>query len=106
MSETKSIPQVLAELASKHPELVPHVEQERDWLWLVWDGRGEQNKPIRESIGRQGIGFQFAPRGHTLPSGRVANWAHHCQSPLPFRTGKRKQKQGTFGDEERLAVLS
>lgn len=118
----KSIPQVLEELAQRHPELLPHVEQERNWLWLTADLTGEANKPLRESIGRakpdrpNGIGFQFAPRGHTLPSGKVSHWAHHANHPIRYKrqdkspNGASASDAGThsanISDEALLAALT
>jgi hypothetical protein len=74
--------------------------------------RGEHNKSIRESIGKRGIGFRFAPAGHTLPSGNVANWAHACNAPRRFtRKGKpsssSKEDSNTteISDEALLAAL-
>lgn len=108
----KSAEQVLAELAEKHPELLPHVEQDRSWLWLVGDFRGEQHKALRESIGRRGVGFIFAAAGHALPSGRTSNWGHHLETPTRFkRRGKTSStttnaSEPAFSDAELLAAIT
>lgn len=82
----KAIPmsEVLAWLAEHHPHLHQTVEQDRDWLWITADLKGDHNKPVRDSINHEG-GFRFAKRGHTLPSGRVAFWAHSCSRPIGFK---------------------
>lgn len=112
----KSIEQVLAELESKHPDLVQHAEVERSWLWLAVDLRGDHNKAVRESIGKRGIGFIFAANGHPLPSGRTGTWAHHGQAPRRFkRKGKKStsnqqqpasEESADFSDSELLAALT
>jgi hypothetical protein len=82
----KAIPmtEVLAWLKEHHPALHHTAEQDRDWLWLTADLRGDQNKAVRDSINHEG-GFRFAKRGHTLPSGRVAFWGHSCSHPIGFK---------------------
>lgn len=87
MSTLKSIHQVIAEVAAHHPHLIESnaLEQDRAWLWLCGDFSSEQHADLRKSLGREGIGFRFAPKGHKLPSGRVAHWAHHCDRPTKFK---------------------
>lgn len=80
---------VLEWLTSHFPALAEKVEQERDWVWLAADLRGEENKATRDAI--KEYGFRFAKKGHPLPSGREGTWAHACTRPLPF---KRKGKPG------------
>ena len=77
--------EVLAWLQQHHPQLQRTAEPDRDWLWITADLRGDDNKPARESI--KANGFRFARRGHTLPSGRVAFWAHSCTHPIGFKRG-------------------
>lgn len=75
------MPQVLAWLQENHPDLWASAKTERSWVWLV---APLQHAPeVRESIKR--YGFKFCKKGHTLPSGQVSHWAHHCDKPLPFR---------------------
>ncbi len=81
--------EVLAWLQEHHPALHRDAAIERDWVWLCTDLRGDHNKPARESIKEQG--FRFAKRGHALPDGKIAYWAHACQRPIAF---KRKGKAG------------
>ena len=112
----KPVPQVLAELDAQFPALAQNAELDRNWVWLAVDLRGDHNKAIREAIGRQGIGFQFAPRGHALPSGKNGTWAHHAAHPIRFiHKGKSKTHNGapsaaavesTFTDEQLLALLT
>lgn len=109
----KSAEEVLAELATQCPQV--EVEQDRRWLWILGDFRGEHNDALRTIIGRQGIGFRFTPQGHKLPSGRVSNLGHSCDSPTRFkRKGKQTSSTSTpdqpaateFSDAELLAALT
>jgi hypothetical protein len=90
------ITEVLQWLHDNHPELHKVAEIDRNWLWIVADLRGDHNKAIRESIGRKegGYGFAFAAKGHTLPSGNVAHWAHSCEHPTRFKN-KHAKKSGS-----------
>lgn len=65
-------------------ENVPQLEMvpERQWLWCVTNLQGEANKAARETI--KAAGFKFAKKGHTLPDGRIAYWAHSCDAPRKF----------------------
>lgn len=74
-------------LAKNHPALIDCAEQDRNWLWLAWDGRGEHNKPIRESLKQFGFRFHFRG-GHKLPSGKVGTWGHSCMKPTGFKRRK------------------
>lgn len=110
----KPMAQVLQELEAVAPWLCDHTEPDRSWLWLCADLRGEAFKELRESIGRRGVGFQFAPKGHTLPSGKVAHWGHHLQTPTRFKRkgknnstdGKPSTSQEQFSDADLLAALT
>lgn len=82
---------VLAWLQNTHPALHQTAAVERAWVWLTADLRGDHNKPARESIKQ--FGFRFAKRGHTLPDGQIAFWAHSCSAPIGFkRKGKAQPK--------------
>ena len=117
-SKRKTQTEVLDYLAEHFPALHKAAEVDRDWVWLVVDLSGEVNKTIREAIGKKGLGFRFAKRGHVLENGTVGTWGHSCQRPMPFKRrgdGKweRKSKEPeTTGDEsqdletEIMAVLS
>lgn len=76
------IPQsdILAWLSETQPQL--HPVTERAWVWITDDLRGDQNKPAREAI--KAKGFRFAKKGHTLPDGTVAFWAHSAEAPRRF----------------------
>ena len=110
----KPVPQVLAELDAQFPALAQNAELDRNWVWLAVDLRGDHNKAIREAIGRQGIGFQFAPRGHALPSGKNGTWAHHAAHPVRFKFKGKAKPAGSeespepvaeFSDDQLLAAL-
>lgn len=77
--------EVLDWLQTEHPELHVNAEVDRSWVWLICDLRGDQNKPVRESL--KANGFRFAKRGHALPSGRTAMWGHSCDRPTRFKGG-------------------
>lgn len=79
------VPEVLAWLQANHPALHESAVIDRAWTWLVFDLRGDHNKPARESL--KEFGFRFAKKGHALPDGRIAYWAHSGMKPLPFRKG-------------------
>ena len=85
MAKREPVPQsdVLGWLAANYPQLHEVAEIERAWVWLPWDGRGEDNKPIREAL--KAFGFKFAFKGHQLPSGKRGTWGHCCTRPMPFR---------------------
>lgn len=91
VTATQTQTDVLEFLAEHHPELHAVAELDRSWVWLPVDLRGEEHRATREAIGKQGIGFRYAKNGHTLPSGKVGTWGHHCDKPIPFR---RKGKGG------------
>ena len=74
--------QVLDWLQTNHPNLHTTAEIEKAWVWITENLQGTHNQPVRESI--KAYGFRFAKRGHTLPSGKLAHWAHSCTAPLPF----------------------
>lgn len=101
-------------LQENHPPLHEVAELDREWIWLPVDLRGAENKAIRESIGRKGAGFRFAPNGHPLPSGKIGTWGHSCEHPTPNKRrhkakgGKPKQQPKTDTDEmsaEELAAF-
>ena len=104
---------VLTWLSQNHPELHAVAELDREWTWLPVDLRGDENKPVRESI--KAFGFRFANHGHPLPSGKVGTWAHHGVKPTPFhRSASRKSRPSDrtaspvpvrLSDDELLRVL-
>ena len=106
---------MLAWLAEHQPQLT--VVSERSWLWITTKLKGDEHEAEREAIKTMldGNGFKFARKGHTLPCGHVAYWAHPCMKPTPFysRGGKKASSQGTIHDtsewdrvrEEALAFL-
>lgn len=80
------IPQtdVLAWLQETHPSLHELAEIERKWVWIAVNLKGDEFKPIRESI--KEYGFIFSKRGgHALPSGKLGMWAHACERPMGFK---------------------
>lgn len=89
---------MLAWLAQNHPDLLKTVEPDRDWLWVSADLR--KDKATRESLKQ--LGFRFARKGHTTPSGKVAFWGHCCKRPTPFKknsgSGKGPSGKSTEGD--------
>jgi len=87
--EPRPMAEVLEWLHTNHPRLHATAEVERDWLWLVCDLRGENNRPTRDSI--KAFGFRFAKKGHTLPSGKLAMWGHSCLRPTRFHGKKKNQ---------------
>jgi len=105
--KTASQTEVLAWLAEHHPELHAAAELDRDWVWLVWDGRGDQNKATRDAI--KEFGFSFCFKGHALPSGKQGGWAHHCLKPIPFRRKGQKRddnkNQDSIRTEDILAMI-
>ena len=92
--------EVLDWLFEHHPALHAKSSLERDWVWLDYDLRGDSNKEIRESI--KAFGFRFAKRGHTLPDGKIAMWAHSCEKPLPFRRLSKAGKSSHKSPEQGL----
>lgn len=111
VTKSSSQAEVLAWLEQNYPQLHAVAELDRAWVWLVWDGRGEENKAIREIIGKRGAGFIFTPKGHPLPSGKQGTWAHHCLAPIPFKRrdkSKNQSEQSTepaMSDDELIAAL-
>ena len=89
------VQEVLDWLLQTHPTLHNEAELDRNWVWLPTDLRGDELKPIRESI--KEFGFLFAERGHTLPSGAIGTWAHACEVPMRF---KRKSSSHSIGKRE------
>ena len=73
------IPQT--EVLARVAEAAPHLElvAERAWLWCASDVRGDSNAAARDVL--KSIGFRFAKKGHALPDGRIAYWAHSCDAP-------------------------
>ena len=84
-SKRKTQTEVLDYLAEHFPALHKAAEVDRDWVWLVVDLSGEESKAVREAIGKKGLGFRFAKRGHTLGNGSVGTWGHSCQRPMPYK---------------------
>jgi len=70
-------------LQKTHPELALKTEFDRHWLWLIGDFSDQRFEGLRASL--RGFGFRFAPRGHNMPSGRVAHWGHNCGVPTRMR---------------------
>lgn len=109
------IPQatVLAWLAEHQPQLEAVIE--RHWIWIASSLQGDEHAAEREALKTMldGNGFKFARKGHTLPDGRVAYWAHACACPTRFhrhRTATAEQA-GNSADweqarQEALAFLS
>lgn len=106
---TKSQTEVLEYLAEHHPELHAAAEIDRSWVWLCVDLRGDHNKELRDAIGKQGLGFRFAPKGHPLESGHIGTWSHSCDKPIPFRRkgrGPAKEEGSTMSDEQLEGALA
>ncbi len=87
--------QVLDWLQTNHPNLHTTAEIEKAWVWITENLQGAHNQPVRESI--KAYGFRFAKRGHTLPSGKLAHWAHSCTAPLPFYRKRTSPSSGAAG---------
>ena len=84
--------EVLDWLLQNHPELHKKAELDRSWIWLVVDLRGDDLKPVRESI--KEFGFIFSRRGgHPLPSGNIGTWGHSCNKPIAFKRGKKQARK-------------
>ena len=115
MSEKMSQTDVLEWLAENYPELHAAAELDRAWVWLAGINlQGADKKEMREAIGKRGIGFRYAPQGHTLPSGKVSHWGHACDRPMPFKRkggggGKKgspaKKSASELSDAELLEML-
>jgi hypothetical protein len=97
-----SIDEVLAALERDWPQV--EWEVDRSWVWVVSDLKPLHPKgcacatcveraAIRKAIGREGLGFIFAPRGHVCPSGAVGYFGHHCERPIRFRRRDKEGKQ-------------
>jgi len=96
------IPQatVLAWLAEHQPQLEAVVE--REWVWIASNLKGEEHVAEREAIKSMldGHGFKFAKRGHQLPDGRMAFWAHACACPTRFhRNTPATAEQGSHSSD-------
>ena len=90
--KTRTQTEVLDWIKKFLPELVPLAEADRHWIWLAADLRGDDKKLTRDLL--KEFGFQFKLKGeHSLPSGRMARWAHHCEHPI----GKRPSGSGNGG---------
>ena len=67
---------VLKWLQDNHPAI--EWEVDRNWVWIITNLKSDEGarKAVKE------FGFRFKKGGeHTLPSGRTARWAHHCERP-------------------------
>jgi hypothetical protein len=102
--------EVFGWIMSTHQWLHERAEQDREWVWLAVDLRGDHNKEVRESL--KEYGFRFAKRGHVLPSGSTGTWANACQRPMPFKrsagagsTGKGSKEPERLDDAALLAAL-
>jgi hypothetical protein len=95
------IDEVLAALERDWPQV--EWEVDRMWVWVVSDLKPLHPKgctcapcteraAIRKAIGREGLGFIFAPRGHVCPSGAVGHFGHHCERPIKFRRRDKRSK--------------
>ena len=97
MKEKISQSEVLAWLKEKHPELHAKSGLDRNWVWVAYDLRGDQNKATRESI--KEFGFRFAKKGHALENGKIAMWGHCCDRPMPFKRKGGGGKVGPKGEQ-------
>jgi hypothetical protein len=96
--------EVLEWLQTHHPDLHAAAEVERAWVWIAADLRGDDKKPIRESI--KGYGFIFSRHGgHPLPSGKLGTWGHACTKPLPFKRKPKGQTQTKSQSQQTGAAL-
>jgi hypothetical protein len=77
---------VLEWLNKNHPELVPDAALDRNWIWLTTNLKGDDKKPVRESLKQNGWRFAFKP--HKMADGREARWANNCGFFKPFRKRK------------------
>src|SRR5215831_4011173 len=96
----------MEEVCSQLDALFPDLEYEADraWIWITSEigpihrskctcSQCAERAGIRKAIGREGIGFCFAPNGHTCPSGATSYWGHRCDRPTRFkRRSKRKSE--------------
>lgn len=99
--------EVCAQLDEQFPDL--EYEADRDWLWVTSDlGPLHKGKcqceecvtrsAIRQAIGRQGIGFSYAPNGHECPSGIMGFWAHRCEHPTRFKRRSKGRSEHEAAD--------
>lgn len=113
---------LLQDLEANFPEL--EWEVDRDWVWLTSDlGPLHRNKcvceicaertRIRTAIGKNGLGFSFAPRGHAMESGATGMWAHRCTHPTKFKRRSKGRSESapesatteTLSDDQLLAMI-
>lgn len=93
----KTPAELLAWLASEHPAV--EAEQDRHWVWVSTNLKDQP--AVRESLKAQG--FRFARNGHTLPSGKMGTWGHHCDAPTPYRRKGSKQASTSTKNEPQRA---
>src|SRR5258708_3185886 len=115
--------EVCAALDEQWPDL--EYEADRAWIWITNDigplhrkcscEECERRAAIRKSIGREGIGFSFAPNGHACPSGAMSYWGHRCERPTRLKRRSKRvselepdnaQSKQRVSDEELLAMIS
>ena len=119
-AKTMPIDDIIAVLEENHPQL--EWEADRCWVWITSDigpvhkvrgctcAKCVERAAIRKALGKDGLGFIYAKRGHVCPSGLTSYWGHHSTHPIPFF--KRKSRSGgvsgsasPVADEELLAML-
>lgn len=88
----------MEELINQLALMFPQVEYEieKSWVWITSDLAPHANKCSckqcqERAVIRKGIhalGFMYAKKGHTLPSGARSYWGHHCEKPTRFARHK------------------
>ena len=121
--KTMPLDDILSVLDEQHPDL--EWEADRCWIWITSEigpvhrvkgctcSQCQERAAIRKALGRDGLGFIYAKRGHTCPSGAVSYWGHHSTHPIPFfrrhKSSRSAANTGTekesVADAELLAML-
>jgi len=120
--KTISMDALIEQLDTLDPNL--EWETDRHWIWVTTNlapihagkcacqdctAQAEKRKALL------GLGFIYARKGHTCPSGAVAYWGNHCERPTKFRrrSGEKKEQPApeqaidvnSLSDQELLAML-
>jgi hypothetical protein len=120
MLKVTPMDELIDQLETNYPEL--EWEVERSWVWLLTDlaplhkGKCQceecaRRAALRLAIGRQGLGFSYAPRGHQCPSGAISYWGHRAEHPTKFRHHKKTKgsepatETSEVSDEQLLAMI-
>lgn len=105
--QSRSADEVMEEVSERLPHLVQFMFMDRDWIWYCGPAlSGDENKETRKVLGREGIGFRFAPAGHTMPDGKtIGTWSHSCVKPAYPRRNKQQKRSRVESGVDLLTSL-